>query len=29
MNKFESQWESMQDGCKTSNDVRYGDMGIE
>ena len=28
-NKFESQGESIQDGCKTSNDVRCRDMGSE
>ena len=26
-NKFDSQGESTQDGCKTSNDVRWRDMG--
>ncbi len=28
-NKFESQGESIQDSCKTSNDVRCRDMGSE
>ena len=28
-NKFESQWESIQDGCKTSNDVPVRDLGSE
>ena len=28
-NKFESQGESMQDSCKTSNDVRCRDVGSE
>ena len=28
-NKFESQWESIQDSCKTSNDVRCRDLGSE
>ena len=28
-NTFESQEESIQDGCKTSNDVRFRDMGCE
>ena len=26
---FESQGETIKDGCKTSNDVRCRDMGIE
>ena len=26
---FQSQGESIQDGCKTSNDVRCRDMGSE
>ena len=29
MNKLEGQWECIQDGCKTSNDVRCRDMGSE
>ena len=28
-NKFESQWESIHDGCKISNDVRCRDMGSD
>ena len=28
-NTFESQGESMQEGCKTSNDVRCRDLGSE
>ena len=28
-NKFESQGESIQDSCKTSNDVRCRDVGSE
>ena len=28
-NKFESQVESIQDSCKTSNDVRCRDVGSE
>ena len=28
-NKFESQGESIQDSCKTSNDVRCQDVGSE
>ena len=28
-NKFESQGESIQDSCKTSNDVRGRDLGSE
>ena len=28
-NKFESQGESIQDSCKTSNDVRSRDLGSE
>ena len=28
-NKFESQGESIQDSSKTSNDVRFRDMGSE
>ena len=28
-NKFESQGESIQDSCKTSNDVRCRDLGSE
>ena len=28
-NKFESQWESIQDSFKTSNDVRRRDVGSE
>ena len=28
-NKFESQWESIQDCCKTSNDVRCQGLGSE
>ena len=28
-NKFESQGKSIQDSCKTSNDVRCGDLGSE
>ena len=28
-NKFESQAESIQDSCKTSNDVRCRDLGSE
>ena len=28
-NKFESQEESIQDRCKTSNDVRCRDLGSE
>ena len=28
-NKFESQWESILDSCKTTNDVRCRDLGSE
>ena len=28
-NKLEDQWESMQDGCNTTNGVRCRDMGSE
>ena len=28
-NKFENQGESIQDSCKTSNDVRCRDLGSE
>ena len=28
-NKVESQWESIQDSCKTGNDVRCRDVGSE
>ena len=28
-NKFESQVESIQDSCKTSNDIRCGYLGSE
>ena len=28
-NTFESQGESIQDSCKTSNDVRFRDVGSE